>query len=159
MVQPSLDTKGEKPRHKRGRMIMKQSAVVESDANPLTKTTKADSSDLARDSYKSKLMNMMKQSYVYPIEEVDMDNGYYCIRFNLQLDYDYVLTNGPWIHYLIVRRWVPKFRFEDATIDVVAAWIQFSGMLLAYYDSHILRRMRNKIGKSVKIDQTTSNML
>ncbi|XVF02017.1 hypothetical protein REPUB_Repub04eG0139900 [Reevesia pubescens] len=92
----------------------------------------------------------------------DMDNGYYYIRFNLRLDYDYVLTNGPWIivdHYLIVRMWVSDFRSKDKTIDIVAAWIRFPRMPLEYYDSQILRRIGNEIGKFMKIDRTTSHML
>ncbi|XVE97063.1 hypothetical protein REPUB_Repub02eG0278300 [Reevesia pubescens] len=93
---------------------------------------------------------------------VDMDNGFYCIRFGLCADYIHVLTNGPWIiadHYLTVRRWSPGFRSEEATIDTVAAWVRFPGVPLEYYDGEVMRMMGDKIGSSVRVDRTTSNIL
>ncbi|XVF06930.1 hypothetical protein REPUB_Repub06bG0093500 [Reevesia pubescens] len=109
------------------------------------------------------LCNKVKQiwSFKGKFEVVDMDHGYYCIRFGLRLDYNFVLTNDPWLiadHYLTIRRWTPGFRSEEATIDSVAAWIRFPGMPLEYYDNTILRRLGDEIGRSVRIDRTTSNM-
>ncbi|XVE96610.1 hypothetical protein REPUB_Repub02eG0237700 [Reevesia pubescens] len=110
------------------------------------------------------LCNRIKQLWALKghVEVVDMDNGFYCIRFGLRMDYNSVLTNGPWIvadHYLTVRRWTPGFRSEEATINSVAAWVRFPGMPLEFYDSSILRMMGDKIGRSVRIDRTTTNMI
>ncbi|XVE95436.1 hypothetical protein REPUB_Repub02eG0097000 [Reevesia pubescens] len=110
------------------------------------------------------LCNRIKQlwSLKCSFDVVDMDNGFYCIRFGSRADYNHVLTNGPWLiadHYLTVRRWKPGFRSEEATIDTVAAWVRFPGMPLEYYDEDIMRMMGNKIGRSVRVDRTTSNMM
>ncbi|XVF07195.1 hypothetical protein REPUB_Repub06bG0117600 [Reevesia pubescens] len=110
------------------------------------------------------LCNRIKQLWSLKgrVEAVDMDNGFYCIRFGLIMDYNFVLTNGPWIvanHYLTVRRWTPGFRSEEATINSVAAWVHVHGMPLEFYDSNILRMMREKIGHSVRIDRTMKNMI
>ncbi|XVF06754.1 hypothetical protein REPUB_Repub06bG0077800 [Reevesia pubescens] len=56
-------------------------------------------------------------------------------------------------------RWTPGFRSEEATINSVATWVRFPGMLLEFYDGDVLRRMGNEIGKAVRIDRTTSFML
>ncbi|XVF04671.1 hypothetical protein REPUB_Repub05bG0104900 [Reevesia pubescens] len=91
-----------------------------------------------------------------------MENGYYCIRFGLKADYNFMLTNGPWIiadHYHTVHRWSPGFRSREAYIDKLAVWVRFPGMPLEFYDSEVLTRMGDAIRRFVRIDRTTSNML
>ncbi|XVE99570.1 hypothetical protein REPUB_Repub03eG0210600 [Reevesia pubescens] len=158
--------KGEKTGHKRIRARMEDS--VESDLGKSHDPAphKGLESNKNMDSYKDRLMNashiMESESKEEgKFEVVDMDHGYYCIRFGLRSDYNFVLTNGPWLiadHYLTIRRWTPEFRLEEATIDSVAAWIRFPGMPLKYYDNTILRCLGDEIGRSVRIDRTTSNM-
>ncbi|XVF29489.1 hypothetical protein REPUB_Repub15cG0125200 [Reevesia pubescens] len=110
------------------------------------------------------ICNRIKQlwSLKGSFEEMDMDNGFFCIRFGLSINYNFVLENGPWIiadHYLTINRWSPGFWLEEASIDKVAAWVYFLDLPLKFYDSAILRRMGNLIGKAVRIDRTTSNIL
>lgn len=43
-------------------------------------------------------------------EIIDMEEGYYVIRFYSKEDYQHVLENGPWLiqgHYLTVMKWRP----------------------------------------------------
>ncbi|XVF00260.1 hypothetical protein REPUB_Repub03eG0269800 [Reevesia pubescens] len=106
------------------------------------------------------LCNRVKQlwSLVGDFQAVDLDNGYYCFRFNNVTDYNHVLLGGPWVianHYLTVRRWTPCFRSEEATIDTVAAWIRFPGMPLEFYDNEVLKKMGNIIGQTLMIDRNT----
>ncbi|XVE98093.1 hypothetical protein REPUB_Repub03eG0075700 [Reevesia pubescens] len=98
-----------------------------------------------------------KQSSNYG-QAVDLDNDFYCFRFSNESDFNHVLLGGPWVianHYLTVRRWNPCFRPEEATINSVAAWIRFPGMLLEYYDNDILKRMGNLLGQTLMIDKNT----
>lgn len=65
---------------------------------------------------------------------------------------------GPWRisdHYLMVQRWHPEFfPFEDDHRKV-AVWVRISGLLIEYYDKHILWRMGNCLGCSMHIDSNT----
>ncbi|EOY22292.1 Uncharacterized protein TCM_014510 [Theobroma cacao] len=93
-------------------------------------------------------------------QAVDLENGLYCFRFDNKSDYLQVLTDGPWIiadHYLTVRRWCLGFRSDEASVESVATWVCLPGMPLEYYDREILDKIGDRIGKSVKIDRTTSS--
>ncbi|OMO87712.1 hypothetical protein CCACVL1_08808 [Corchorus capsularis] len=83
------------------------------------------------------------------IQLIDLDNGYYCVKFSNSKDYDYVFTGGPWVitdHCLTVRRWTPYFRFDEATIDKVATWIRLPLMPIEFYDDWILRKIADLLG-------------
>lgn len=41
-------------------------------------------------------------------EVIDLEAGFFLLKFQLKEDYTYVYTGGPWIvldHYLTVRKW------------------------------------------------------
>lgn len=43
---------------------------------------------------------------------IDLDNGYYLVRFRSDNAAEFVLTQGPWVilgHYLTVQQWTPHF--------------------------------------------------
>ncbi|XVF02788.1 hypothetical protein REPUB_Repub04eG0204400 [Reevesia pubescens] len=106
------------------------------------------------------LCNRVKRmwSLVGEFQAVDLENGYYCFRFNNEMDFNHVLLGGPWViadHYLTIRRWTPYFRSEEATISSVAAWVRFPGMPLEFYDNEVLMKMGNTIGKALMIDRNT----
>lgn len=107
------------------------------------------------------LCNRLKQiwSIQGQLQVIDLDHGYYCLRFSDPKEYDFVFTGGPWIiadHYLSVRRWTPCFRSDEATIDKVAAWIRLPIMPMEFYDDFILKKVAAPIGKFIRIDKTTS---
>ncbi|EOY08834.1 Uncharacterized protein TCM_024073 [Theobroma cacao] len=62
-------------------------------------------------------------------------------------------------HYLIIRRWCLRFRSDEALVESVATRVCLLGMPREYYDKEILARISNKIGKTIKIDRTTSSQL
>ncbi|KAK5819074.1 hypothetical protein PVK06_024031 [Gossypium arboreum] len=47
-----------------------------------------------------------------PFRLMDIENGYFLVRFQCRVDYDLALTQGPWIvfgHYLTVQPWTIEF--------------------------------------------------
>ncbi|XP_017972900.1 PREDICTED: uncharacterized protein LOC18612588 [Theobroma cacao] len=116
---------------------------------------------LGRDISYTYLCNRVKQlwSLKGEFQAVDLDNGYYCFKFSNKSDHRHVLSKGPWIiadHYLTIRRWSPGFRSDEASIDSVAAWIRLPGMPLEFYDKEMMSKIGNLLGKTLKIDRTTS---
>lgn len=113
---------------------------------------------LARDISYTYLCNRIRQlwSLQGEFQALDLDNGYYCVRFSNKSDYFHVLTNGPWIiagHYLTIRRWSPGFRSEEGTVDSV-----LPGMPLEFYDQVVLTSIGNAIGRMEKIDRTKADI-
>lgn len=57
-----------------------------------------------------RILDMWKLDWEY--EFIDLEGGYYLVRFHSQKDYDHVLNDGPWLvlgHYLTVTEWKPNF--------------------------------------------------
>ncbi|KAL9429498.1 hypothetical protein AB3S75_031327 [Citrus x aurantiifolia] len=51
---------------------------------------------------------------------IDLDNGYFLVKFRKEGDADFVFTQGPWLvsgHYLIVQLWLPHFDSLNEKID------------------------------------------
>lgn len=73
----------------------------------------------------------------------DVGHSYYVVRFNNFDDYEFVMTQGPWMigeSYLTIRKWEPNFVSDEAPIKKLVAWAR----ILEYFDKHFLL----KIGKS-----------
>ncbi|KAJ6901414.1 hypothetical protein NC651_019240 [Populus alba x Populus x berolinensis] len=76
---------------------------------------------------------------------VDLGNEFFLEKFSNAEDRDFALFEGPWMvadHYLTVRRWHPNFDPEEATIE--RRW------------RSVLWKIGNHIGRTLKIDRTTS---
>jgi hypothetical protein len=89
----------------------------------------------------------------------DLGNDFYLAKFANTEDKEHVLFGGPWMvtdHYLTVRTWHPNFDPFEATIDKVAVWVRLPDLALEYYDTSVLWKIGNKIGKTLKMDRTTS---
>ncbi|KAJ4837446.1 hypothetical protein Tsubulata_023175 [Turnera subulata] len=79
-------------------------------------------------------------------------------RFTVDADYERVLYEGPWSvgdHVVAVKRWVPHFDPDIATIDKAVGCVQISKLELAYYDRELLMRVGNRIGKFLRIENAT----
>ncbi|XP_021757939.1 uncharacterized protein LOC110722976 [Chenopodium quinoa] len=53
----------------------------------------------------------------------DIGCDYYIARFTNQADYNYVLTQGPWLlddNYLTIRKWIPNFVPDDGVDKTTA---------------------------------------
>lgn len=69
---------------------------------------------------------------------------------------------GPWMvadHYLTVRTWHPNFDPFEASIDKVAVWVRLPDLAMEYYDSAVLWKIGDRIGKTLKVDRATSGGL
>lgn len=89
---------------------------------------------------------------------MDVDNGFYMVKFDLEADREKVISGGPWMifdYYLAVSTWDPDFASSTAKIEKTMVWVRFPGMNLVYYDESPLLAMASAIGKPIKVDQRT----
>lgn len=91
-------------------------------------------------------------------ELMDVDNGYYMVKFELEEDRKKVIGGGPWMvfdNYLSVAPWSPEFVSSIARVEKILVWVRFPGMNLVYYDESLLLAMAAAVGRSIKVDEHT----
>lgn len=91
----------------------------------------------------------------------DVSHAYYVVRFSNLDDYDFVLTQGPWMigeSYLTITRWVPNFISDEAPIKTLTVWVRIPHMSVEYFDKQVLHKIGSKIGRVIKIDRNTKSM-
>ncbi|XP_020211516.1 uncharacterized protein LOC109796245 [Cajanus cajan] len=94
-------------------------------------------------------------------ELLDVSNGYFMVKFDLEADRERVMHWGPWMlfdHYLIVRPWSLEFVASATKVDSTLVWIRFPGLGVMFYDESVLLTIASAIGKPVKVDLNTLNM-
>ncbi|CAI0557812.1 unnamed protein product [Linum tenue] len=77
-------------------------------------------------------------------------------------DYLNALTGGPWEildHYLVVHQWSPTFRTSDKPHRSVVAWVQLPELPAHFYHREVLFALGNLLGRTVKLDYHTENLL
>ncbi|XP_028770189.1 uncharacterized protein LOC114727667 [Neltuma alba] len=95
-----------------------------------------------------------------PMKVTPLSNGYYIVSFTSREDKDYAFQEGPWMiedHYLIVQRWRPNF--NPWKVDVqrkIAAWVRIPDLPMEFYNVESLGIIGNMIGKTIKVDRSTS---
>ena len=92
------------------------------------------------------------------MEFIDMANNHFLVRFSDPRDYHYAFEEGPWLigdHYLVVQRWRPEFSAGENIPKKIAVWIRVPKLPIEYYDQHVLWRIGNKLGKTIKVDRNT----
>ncbi|KAL4384684.1 hypothetical protein GQ457_15G002820 [Hibiscus cannabinus] len=90
---------------------------------------------------------------------IDLDNGYFLIRFALESDMLKVLTGGPWViygHYLTVQPWSRSFSTAKDHPDQIVVWVRLPGLPYRYYTKSMFRCIAGVIGKIVRIDYNTT---
>lgn len=93
------------------------------------------------------------------MELTSMANDYYLVKFNSATDYEFAKYGEPWMImeiYLIVKEWRPDFEPHRDTTEKVLVWVRFPDLPLEYFDSNILFRVGEKIGKPIRIDSATT---
>lgn len=91
----------------------------------------------------------------------DVGHAYYVVRFSSLEDYEFVLTQGPWLigdSYLTIRKWIPNFIADEEPIKFLTAWVRIPHLSVEYFDKQILHKIGEKIGKVIKIDRNTESM-
>ncbi|KAJ1392541.1 hypothetical protein SESBI_35774 [Sesbania bispinosa] len=92
------------------------------------------------------------------MEVIDIDNDFFVVRFTDRSDLSKVYEGGPWVimgHYLGVQRWKPEFLPYEDEFKRVSVWIRVPGLPIEYYDDHILWRIGDVVGHTIKIDPNT----
>lgn len=89
---------------------------------------------------------------------MDVDNGFYMVKFDMAEDREKVVSRGPWMvfdHSLAITNWSPDFASPNAKIERTLVWIRFPGLNLLYYDENALMVMVAVVGKPIKVDHNT----
>ncbi|CAN1182375.1 hypothetical protein LINPERHAP2_LOCUS35931 [Linum perenne] len=92
----------------------------------------------------------------------DVGWGFFVVKFQTIEDFDRAMFGGPWMvgdHYVVIQNWRPYFQPEESTLSTLRVWIRLSGIPLEYFDYGILKRIGDRIGKTVRIDHTTLEAL
>lgn len=87
--------------------------------------------------------------------------AYYVVWFTSMVDYDFVMTQGPWMigdSYLTIRKWIPNFVPDEEPIKTLTAWVRIPNLSVEYFDKMFLHRIGEKIGRVVRIDKNTESM-
>lgn len=103
-----------------------------------------------------RLQRLWKPSGGFDI--LDVDNGYYMVKFDLQADKDLVMSGGPWMlfdHYLCVSHRSSEFASPNANVQRTMVWVRFPRLNLLYYDENVLLGLASIIGKPIRVDKNT----
>ncbi|KAL4353088.1 hypothetical protein GQ457_06G029840 [Hibiscus cannabinus] len=90
---------------------------------------------------------------------VDLDNGYYLVRFANAADVSRVLIGGPWViygNYLTVQPWSRNFSTDVDHPEEIVVWARLPGLPYRHYTKSMFRYIASVIGRVVKIDYNTS---
>lgn len=92
------------------------------------------------------------------LDIMDVGNGFFMVKFDLIVDREKVINEGPWMifyHCLVVRPWVPDFVSSEVSINKTLVWISFPNSGMEYYDESVLWALASVVGWPVKIDLKT----
>lgn len=93
---------------------------------------------------------------------IDLENDYYIVQFSKEEDYMFALQEGPCIildHYLVVQRWRSEFDPCTDNFSKVAVWISIKSLPVEYVNPTCLWRLGNVVGRSLKVDIYTLNLI
>lgn len=93
-----------------------------------------------------------------PIDLIALQNDYFLVKFASTDDYNFVKYEGPWMileHYLIVKEWTPNFDPISDKTEKLLVWIRFPCLPIEYYVIEFLMRVGSKVGRLIRLDQTT----
>lgn len=91
---------------------------------------------------------------------MDIENGYFLMKFKNSEDYETVLTQGPWIiygQYLTVQPQTTEFNLAQPYPNVVMTLIKSPGLPGHLYKKRILWEISGMVGKIAKLDFNTDS--
>ncbi|KAJ9182323.1 hypothetical protein P3X46_006327 [Hevea brasiliensis] len=83
---------------------------------------------------------------------LELGNEFFLVRFNDVLDFHKAILDGPWTvfgNYLMVKPWTTEFDITQTEVGMAMVWIRLP----------VLRAIGEVIGKVVKIDYNTKDLL
>ncbi|XVF78331.1 hypothetical protein PTKIN_Ptkin14bG0123700 [Pterospermum kingtungense] len=92
------------------------------------------------------------------MDVIDVGNDTYVVCFASSDEYERALYSGSWIiadHYLSVNPWYLNFDPDSFTISRLAVWVCFPNLPIEYSDREFLFKIARRIGRPLKIDETT----
>lgn len=95
-------------------------------------------------------------------ELIDIDKGYLVARFYSQEDYLKVINGGPWTvldHYLTISKWTPNLKPGETEISRTLVWLRLPRLPLEMFVESTLLRVGNVIGRAIKVDSFTGEMI
>ncbi|XP_074267507.1 uncharacterized protein LOC141590888 [Silene latifolia] len=90
----------------------------------------------------------------------DLSENYYVARFSSKQNYEFVMTQGPWMiddHYLTIRKWIPNFTPSADNIKFLTAWVRIPNLPVEYFNEMFLKKIGSKIGKVIRVDKNTAS--
>ncbi|MBA0838991.1 hypothetical protein Goarm_004766 [Gossypium armourianum] len=95
-----------------------------------------------------------------PISIMDLENDYFLVKFQEEVDYVRTLTEGPWIvfgQYLMIQPWSQYFSTSQTYPSNVVAWIRFPRILGFMYRKSVLTNIGEMVVHVIKLDDQTGN--
>lgn len=93
---------------------------------------------------------------------IDIGFDYCMTKFTELEDYEYVITQGPWMlgdDDLLIREWEPNFIPKEDTITRLTAWVRIRRLSVEHFNKHfLLKKIGSKSGKAIRVDDTTANV-
>ncbi|CAL1413621.1 unnamed protein product [Linum trigynum] len=92
------------------------------------------------------------------IQITNRPNGYFFVRFTSKLDYELVLTGGPWLigdNYITTQKWKKGFNPRNCTIDSTSVWIRLPDLPIELYHPEAVLRIAKKAGTPIRVDRAT----
>ena len=105
----------------------------------------------------SRIMALWKP--VERLECIDLEMGFYLIRFGLVEDLDKVMKEGLWFigdQFLSIRPWTPNFIPVNATCKSMAVWAHLPQLPIEYYEPSVLKEIGKAVGLVLRIDAQTA---
>lgn len=96
------------------------------------------------------------------IQILDLGNNFFLFKFDCPDDYRFALLEGPWFiggHHLSMRGWTPNFKSSNASVNTSVVWARLPELPLEYFDKSVLEKVGEKIGRLIKVDNTTELVL
>lgn len=84
----------------------------------------------------------------------------FLVKFYNEEDHQAALFGYPWViakHYLAVKQWEPNFDLFAASIDKTTAWVRIPFLPIKWYHPIFLNRLGNRLGKLVRVEETTES--
>lgn len=89
---------------------------------------------------------------------VDLNRGFFVVRFYSAAQYHNALENGPWMiqgHYITVSKWRPFLSTKSEVVEKTLTWVRVPDLPLEFFHEGMLMRLGNLLGRAVKADTTS----
>nr|POE46357.1 hypothetical protein CFP56_55217 [Quercus suber] len=96
---------------------------------------------------------------IWRMDCVDLDYGFFLVRFLSKKDLGNVLKRGLWFirdHFLSLRPREPFFKPSTANVSLIAIWIRLNELPIKLYEAEVLKQIGEAVGKVLRIDTHTT---